>query len=67
MWRGELREGKVTEGTEQYLQREDRGRGKSTGKALPPKVAKKKEKEWKHPQVTEQEMERGERRGFQYH
>ena len=65
--RDELGEREATECREWYLWREDRERGESTAKALLPKVAGDKEKEWKHPQLPEQEMEKGERRGFQYH
>ena len=46
------------EGRELFLQREDRERGQSTGKALALKVAGGKE--WKQPQVTGQEREEGE-------
>ena len=43
MQRGELGETEATEGKERFLWREDRERGESTGKTLPPKVAEKKE------------------------
>ena len=40
--------------------REDRDSGENLGKSLPLKVAGEKEKDWKHPQSTEQERENGE-------
>ena len=57
-------EREAVEGRELFLWRDEGERGESPGKALPPKVAGEKEKEWEHPQVTEQEREKGERRGF---
>ena len=42
-------------------------KGESTGKALPLKVAREKEKEREYPQVTEQVREKGDKRGFQYY
>ena len=50
--RGELGEREAAEGRELiFLRREDRDRGESMGKALPPaKAAGEKVEEWKQPQ-----------------
>ena len=61
MQRSELGKREAREGRELYLWRQNREKGESTGKTLSPRVATGKEKEWEHPQVTEQaRKEKGE-------
>ena len=42
------------------MESRQRKEGEEYRKKTPPKVAAEKEKEWKDPQVTEQEREKGE-------